>query len=51
MQVRYETNVKEYFWSDMYDIVDKERIVIGAELNGCVGKGNIDNKEKLGGMK
>ena len=42
---------KNDFWEDLDGLVEsisKERIVLGADLNGHVGKGNIGDEEIMG---
>ena len=40
---------KNHFWEDLDELVEtvskKERIVLGADLNGHVGEGNIRDEE------
>ena len=43
---------KETFWSKLDKVVEsipgKERVVIGTDFNGHVGKGNQGNEEMIG---
>ena len=45
---------KSDFWQDMDGLIESvsklERIVLGADLNGHVGKENIGDEEIMGGM-
>ena len=43
---------KNDFWEDLDGLIEsiskEERIVLGADLNGHVGEGNIDNEKLMG---
>ena len=43
---------KNDFWEDLYGLIEsiskEERIVLGADLNGHVGEGNIGHEEIMG---
>ena len=43
---------KIIFWEDLDELIEsiakKERIVLGADLNGYVGEGNIGDEEIMG---
>ncbi|KAI5102778.1 hypothetical protein C0J45_8130 [Silurus meridionalis] len=48
-QVGCEMEEKERFWSELDEVVDgKERLVIGADFDGNVGKGNRGDEEVMG---
>ncbi|KAI5106601.1 hypothetical protein C0J45_4298 [Silurus meridionalis] len=48
-QVGCEMKEKEKFWSELDEVVDgKERLVIGADFDGNVGKGNRGDEEVMG---
>ena len=51
-QVNNSMEEKNDFWEDLDGLIEsiskKERIVLGADLNGHVGKGNIVDEEILG---
>ena len=51
-QVNYSTEEKNDFWEDLDGLIEsiskEERIVLGADLNGHVGKGNIGDEERMG---
>ena len=51
-QVRCTREEKETFWLDLDETVEKiprkERIVVGADLNGHVGEGNNGDEECMG---
>ena len=51
-QVNYGMEEKNDFWEDLNGLIEsiskKERIVLGADLNGHVGKGNIRDEEIMG---
>ena len=47
-QVNNSMEEKNYFWEDLDRLIEsisKERIVLGADLNGHVGEGNIRDEE------
>ncbi|KAI5088055.1 hypothetical protein C0J45_21598 [Silurus meridionalis] len=52
LQVGCEMEGKEKFWSELDEVVDgvprKERLVIRADFNGHVGKGNRGDEEVMG---
>ena len=52
-QVNNSMKEKNDFWEDLDGLIEiiskKERIVLGADLNGHVGKGNIGDEEIMGG--
>ena len=52
LQVGHIREEKEAFWLDLDEIVEKipknKRIVVGADLNGHVGKGNNGDEECMG---
>ena len=52
-QVGCELEEKEEFWSELDEIMEsvprEERVVIGADLNGHVGRGNRGDEEVMGG--
>ena len=51
-QVNNSMKKKHDFWEDLDRLIEsaskQERIVLGADLNGHVGEGNIKNKERMG---
>ena len=51
-QVNYSMEEKNDFWEDLDGLIEsiskEERIVLGADLNGHVGKGNIGDEEIMG---
>ena len=51
-QVNNSMEEKNDFWEDLDGLIEsiskKERIVLGADLNGHVGEGNIGDKEIMG---
>ena len=51
-QVNNSIKEKNDFWQDLNGLIEsiskEERIVLGADLNGHVGKGNIGNEEIVG---
>ena len=51
-QVNNSMEEKNDFWEDMDGLIEsiskEERIVLGADLNGHVGKGNIGDEEIMG---
>ena len=51
-QVNNSMEEKNGFWEDLDDLIGsvkkEERIVLGADLRGHVGKGNIGDKEIMG---
>ena len=51
-QVNYSMKKKNDFWEDLDGLIEsiskEERIVLGADLNGRVGKGNIEDEEIMG---
>ena len=51
-QVNYSMEDKNDFWEDLDGLIEsiskEERIVLGADLNGHVGKGNIRDEEIMG---
>ena len=51
-QVNNSMEEKNEFWEDLDGLIKsvskEERIVLGADLNGSVGKGNIGDKEIMG---
>ena len=51
-QVNNSMKKKNDFWQDLDGLIEsvlkEERIVLGADLNGHVGKGNIWDKEIMG---
>ena len=53
-QVNNSMEEKNDFWEDLDELIERisteERIVLGADLNGHVGEGNIGDEEKWGGM-
>ena len=50
-QVNNSMEEKNYFWEDLDGLIEsiskEERIVLGADLNGHVGKGNIGDEEVI----
>ena len=53
-QVNYSMEEKNDFWEDLDELIEsistEERIVLGADLNGHVGEGNIGDEQKKGSM-
>ena len=53
-QVNNSMEEKNDFWEDLDGLIEsiskEERIVLGADLNGHVGEGNIADEEIMGGM-
>ena len=53
-QVNNSMEEKNDFWEDLDGLIEsistKKRIVLGADLNGHVGKGNIEDEEIMGSM-
>ena len=53
-QISNTMEKKKDFWEDMNGLIEsiskEERIVLGADLNGHVGKGNIGGEEIMGNM-
>ena len=53
-QVNNGMEEKNDFWEDLDGLIEsvlkEERIVLGADLNGHVGKGNIGDEEIMGGV-
>ena len=51
-QVNYSMEEKNDFWEDLDELIEsiskEERIVLGADLNGHMGKGNIGDEEIMG---
>ena len=51
-QVNYSMEEKNDFWEDLDGLIEsiskQERIVLGADLNGHVGEGNIGDEEIMG---
>ena len=51
-QVNYSMEEKNDFWEDLDGLIEsiskEERIVLGADLNGHVGEGNIGDEEIMG---
>ena len=51
-QVNYSMEEKNDFWEDLYGLIEsistEERIVLGADLNGHVGEGNIGDEKIMG---
>ena len=51
-QVNNSMEEKNDFWEDLDELIEsistEERIVLGADLNGHVGEGNIGDKEIMG---
>ncbi|KAK3508010.1 hypothetical protein QTP70_010147 [Hemibagrus guttatus] len=51
-QVGCELEVKERFWSELDEVMESiptgERVMIGADFNGHVGKGNTGDEEVMG---
>ena len=51
-QVNYSMEEKNNFWEDLDGLIEsiskEERIVLGADLNGHVGEGNIGDEEIMG---
>ena len=51
-QVNYSMEEKNDFWEDLDGLIEgiskEERIVLGADLNGHVGEGNIEDEEIMG---
>ena len=51
-QVNNSIEEKNYFWKDLDGLIEsvpkQERIVLGADLNGHVGEGNIEDEEIMG---
>ena len=51
-QVNYNMEEKNDFWEDLDGLIEsiskEERIVLGADLNGHVGEGNIGDEEIMG---
>ena len=51
-QVNNSTEEKKDFWEDLDRLIEsiskEERIVLGADLNGHVGEGNIEDEEIMG---
>ena len=51
-QVNNSMEEKNDFWEDLDGLIEsvskEERIVLGADLNGHVGKGNIGDEEVIG---
>ena len=51
-QVNNSMEEKNNFWEDLDGLIEsmstEERIVLGADLNGHVGEGNIGNEEIMG---
>ena len=51
-QVNNSMEEKNDFWEDLDELIEsvlkQERIGLGADLNGCVGKGNIGDEEIMG---
>ena len=51
-QINNSMEEKNYFWEDLDELIEsistEERIVLGADLNGHVGKGNIGDEEIMG---
>ena len=51
-QVNYSMEEKNDFWEDLDELIEsiskEERIVLGADLNGHVGEGNIGDEEIMG---
>ena len=51
-QVNNSMEEKNDFWEDLDGLIEsiskEERIVLGADLNGHVGEGNIGNEEIMG---
>ena len=52
-QVNNSMEKKNNFWEDLDGLIEsiskEERIVLGADLNGHMGEGNIGNEEIMGG--
>ena len=52
-QVNNSMEEKNDFWEDLDELIEsvskEERIVLGADLNGHVGEGNIGDEEIMGG--
>ena len=52
-RVKNSMEEKNYFWQDLDGLIEsvskQERIVLGADLNGHVGEGNIGDEEIMGG--
>ena len=50
--VNYSMEEKNDFWEDLDGLIEsiskEERIVLGADLNGHVGEGNIGDEEIMG---
>ena len=48
-QIKNNMDAKNDFWEDLHGLIEsiskEERIVLGADLNGHVGEGNIGDKE------
>ena len=53
-QVNSSMEEKNNFWQDLNSLIEsvskQERIVLGADINEHVGKGNIGDEEIMGGM-
>ena len=51
-QVNYSMEEKNDFWVDLDELIEsistEERIVLGADLNGHLGEGNIEDEEIMG---
>ena len=51
-QVNDSMEEKNDFWKDLDELIEsiskEERIVLGTDFNGHVGKGNIEDKEMMG---
>ena len=54
-QVNNSMEEKKDFWEDLDGLIEsvskEERIILGANLNGHVGKGNIGDEEIMGGTR
>ena len=54
-QVNNSMEEKNDFWEDLDGLIEsvskEERIILGANLNGHVGKGNIGDEEIMGGTR
>ncbi|KAF7694174.1 hypothetical protein HF521_007927 [Silurus meridionalis] len=52
LQVGFEIEEKEKFWSELDEVVEgvrrNEQLVIGADFNGYVGEGNRGDEEVMG---
>ena len=52
-QVNNSMEEKNDFWEDLDELIEsvskEERIVLGADLNGHMGEGNIGDEEIMGG--